>query len=787
MTKAILFYRKSLLTKLFMLVMLLVGGGNFAWGAETYLTINDGGTQSTNAHFPFYGGYANKSPLVGQYIIPKGDITSIKGNTITKIKLYFSSSSISWGTATFKVYLKEIDNETFASTPTIVSDGLTEVYSGSLAVIDKEMVVTFDKSYNYGGNNLLVSFNLTSTGTTGTVNCYCKSNTSVSGSFSNIAYQYSGYQDNIYTYGEKYLPKMTLYYETGGAPTDFTASSPSYNSTLLSWTAGGDEANWQVKYNSGEDFDPATEGTMASDDPVTTNSYTLTGLSENTTYYAYVRAYIDAVNQSDWVGPVSFTTLEQYPTPIDFALNGFTATTATFGWSNGEGTEATAWQIKYSTTKGFNPDETGTLVAANANPFTIEKLTESTTYYARLRADYGSSHYSSWNATEVEFTPSNDVNTLVNNGTDKSYYVPIAGSSVSSNENTMVKSQFIIPASSITAVRNRQITKLTFYAENSSVSWGTATFEVYLREVDYTTFSSTSFESWGTKVFNSASLSVSGNEMSIALNTPFNYKDGNLQIGIKQTGTGSSSSTTWLSVKDGGYAYLAIYGTGTGNTGTRTYYAPKVTITSVPTNTAPVQIGENGYTTFASRYSLDLTNVNLPSGLKAYKAAIDAENSKVRFTEINQTIPENTGVLLEGTAGQTYAIPVANSGTALDGNDFLVNSTGGTFTADDGYTYFGMKKATSASDALVFATFAPGSVAIPTDKAYLKVLTSSLPATSRQLVCSFGDETPTGISATQNDREKTINDEFIYNLNGQRVNMPSKGLYIVNGKKVIIK
>lgn len=755
MTKAILFYRNSLLTKLFMLVILLVGGGNFL-------------SLSAQKALPYEYGFENNNLASEGWTINAGGTTGI----------YKGSSYSHESTYSFRFYGTTDTQYLFSPELANSATGIdVSFYYNSFTAYSSR---TFNVGYSTTDTEVS-SFTWLSSDITYTADGWRQFNESFPTGTKYIAIRHTAISQYQPFYLDDFSFSVSTAYKT---PTSFALNSFTENSATFSWTAGNSETAWQFAYSTSSGFTPGTDGTTLD---ITDNPYTLTGLSENTTYYAYVRAYIDAVNQSDWVGPVSFTTLEQYPTPIDFALNGFTATTATFGWSNGEGTEATAWQIKYSTTKGFNPDETGTLVAANANPFTIEKLTESTTYYARLRADYGSSHYSSWNATEVEFTPSNDVNTLVNNGTDKSFYVPIAGSSVSSNENTMVKSQFIIPASSITAVRNRQITELTFYAENNSVSWGTATFEIYLREVDYTTFSTTSFESWGTKVFNSATLSVSDNAMHIALNTPFNYKDGNLQIGIKQTGTGSSSSTTWLSVRDGGYANLAIYGTGTGNTGTRTYYAPKVTITSVPTNTAPVQIGENGYTTFASRYSLDLTNVNLPSGLKAYKAAIDAENSKVRFTEINQTIPANTGVLLEGTAGQTYAIPVANSGTALYGNDFLVNSTGGTFTADYLYTYFGMKKATSASDALVFATFAPGSVAIPTDKAYLKVLTSSLPATSRQLVCSFDDETPTGISATQNDREKTINDEFIYNLNGQRVNKPSKGLYIVNGKKVIFK
>lgn len=46
--------------------------------------------------------------------------------------------------------------------------------------------------------------------------------------------------------------------------------------------------------------------------------------------------------------------------------------------------------------------------------------------------------------------------------------------------------------------------------------------------------------------------------------------------------------------------------------------------------------------------------------------------------------------------------------------------------------------------------------------------------------------TPTGISSVTTD-EENVKDKTVYNLNGQRVDKPSRGVYIVNGKKVIIR
>ena len=54
-----------------------------------------------------------------------------------------------------------------------------------------------------------------------------------------------------------------------------------------------------------------------------------------------------------------------------------------------------------------------------------------------------------------------------------------------------------------------------------------------------------------------------------------------------------------------------------------------------------------------------------------------------------------------------------------------------------------------------------------------------------ELVLDFGGET-TGIMSVDNG-QLTVDSSEVYNLNGQRVAQPTKGLYIVNGKKVIIK
>ena len=187
-------------------------------------------------------------------------------------------------------------------------------------------------------------------------------------------------------------------------------------------------------------------------------------------------------------------------------------------------------------------------------------------------------------------------------------------------------------------------------------------------------------------------------------------------------------------------------------------------------------IGAEGYSTFASAYPLDLTAAaQTTAGITAYKASVSG--NKVNFTAIDQTVAANTGFLLEGTAGATVKIPVAATGTAVAGNEFLVNEGGATFTADADYYYFGLMKDTD----LEFGTFDPATLAIPADKAYLKVLKTAVDGTAR-LEIVFADEATGIANINVNDNENRY-----YNLNGQRISQPTRGLYIMNGKKYVVK
>ena len=200
----------------------------------------------------------------------------------------------------------------------------------------------------------------------------------------------------------------------------------------------------------------------------------------------------------------------------------------------------------------------------------------------------------------------------------------------------------------------------------------------------------------------------------------------------------------------------------------------KTIVVTYPVTLTQVSITPaNAKSTYVTTVPLDFSAVN---GLKAYVATkAEAGSGSVTLSEVG-AVPAKTPLMLIGTAGTEYTVPVAASATAPETNLFLAGD--GT-TVFDGSTYDFILY----SDGLFYQI---GSGTVATTKAYLHCESDPRAAAqgARGLSIVFEDET-TGIGATLMNSERVNNE--VYNLNGQRVAQPTKGLYIVNGKKVVIK
>ena len=201
-------------------------------------------------------------------------------------------------------------------------------------------------------------------------------------------------------------------------------------------------------------------------------------------------------------------------------------------------------------------------------------------------------------------------------------------------------------------------------------------------------------------------------------------------------------------------------------------YLTTISVT-YPAMTTAATITSAGWATLYTDKALDFSGV---SGLTAYTAT--CSGSTVTLTPVND-VPANTGVVLKGSA-DTYYIPTTES-SSTDKGHLLGSALAATaYNAYDGYTLYVL---TQASDGVNVEFNPVTSGEIAAGKAFLKVSSgdSSL-APTLNVVFAGGT---TGIdSAVKSDE---LRDKSYYNLAGQRVAQPTKGLYIVGGKKVVVK
>ena len=192
---------------------------------------------------------------------------------------------------------------------------------------------------------------------------------------------------------------------------------------------------------------------------------------------------------------------------------------------------------------------------------------------------------------------------------------------------------------------------------------------------------------------------------------------------------------------------------------------------------AIISITDAGAATLVSPYALDFTGIE---SVKAYYASA-REGANVTFTRIEGTVAANTPLYVTGT---TTSVPVVETGDAVGGTNYLVAGTGVAVASEAGGNYnFILNK---VGDEVGFYKAANQTVAV--GKAYLSLPSDPFANGAKSLNLIFDGET-TGISdiTRLNGNGESMNDMPIYNLSGQRIAAPQKGINIVNGKKFIVK
>lgn len=242
-------------------------------------------------------------------------------------------------------------------------------------------------------------------------------------------------------------------------------------------------------------------------------------------------------------------------------------------------------------------------------------------------------------------------------------------------------------------------------------------------------------------------------------------------------------------------------------------YGKNITITKIELlkgsgryDAVAATIGTDGIATFSSSKKLDFTG----TGVTPYLAS-EIAKGKVTLTSVEKTYGY-VGYMIKGEEG-TYDIPVTADEVQYPTSylkatgDYSGNVYRSVYSDYAGggedainiktkYRYIFAKKNSGDIGFYMLATDYSRTVETNTyyyhvlgaHKAYLETTEDYTPTDpSAPLMIIFGDDGNDGTTYIEQIGDNEINDNNYYDLSGRRVAQPTKGLYIVNGKKVFIK
>ena len=186
---------------------------------------------------------------------------------------------------------------------------------------------------------------------------------------------------------------------------------------------------------------------------------------------------------------------------------------------------------------------------------------------------------------------------------------------------------------------------------------------------------------------------------------------------------------------------------------------------------AMLSVGSIGYATYCPTKPVIFEG---NEDIKAYIAK-EKSDSEVTLIQVIGAVAAGTGLVLVGDADAEMEFEVTNEGTDYSNENLMIGVTGASANIHASNLYILVQK----EDGVKFADTAANAATVPVGKAYLQAPVNS----SRILTICFSDES-TGLETV---RALTNRKVEVYNLSGQRIANPRKGLYIVNGKKAFIK
>lgn len=467
-----------------------------------------------------------------------------------------------------------------------------------------------------------------------------------------------------------------------------------------------------------------------------------------------------------------------YPVPTNISCTNIAATTATVTWD--KSAVAKKWIVEYSTDKTFESVER---IDVNESTATLASLSADQVYYVRVKAVYGTDQESDWSLVcSVEPT----TKLLVGSGNYTSDFLPFH------NWYYYGLTQQIYTAKEL-GNKAGGIMALDFFKTDDKEC--NNTIEIYLVKTDKTMFATRT--DWisvteADKVYDGKVQFESNQWTTIELTKPFDY-DGvsNLALIVynKRVDGDSYRSCDFKAFKVNDNQTLYFY-----NDNNDPTIRPTVTgKLSNAKNQLRIRMADKvtmnglGIMSYASDNVLDFSNISDLTAHYASGFTSTANNAGVLTMKQTETTPAGEGLMLKGTANETFYVPALFNLTpeALTGNNLkgLTKITEVETTEGD-YTNFIL----SQQKGVIAWYPLAAKYALKAHSAYLQLLTNDVFTGdgTRAISMEFEDGVTTGfIQIATGEAE----DGDWYGIDGIKFNQKptQRGVYINNGRKVIVK
>lgn len=468
-----------------------------------------------------------------------------------------------------------------------------------------------------------------------------------------------------------------------------------------------------------------------------------------------------------------------YPVPTNISCTNIAATTATVTWD--KSAIVKKWIVEYSTDKTF---ESAERIDVNESTATLASLSTDQVYYVRVKAVYGTDQESDW-SNVCSFEPTTKL--LVGSGDGTSRFLPF------SNWYHYGLTQQIYTAKEL-GNKAGSIMALDFFRTDDNEC--NNTIEIYLVKTDKTAFTNSS--DWisvteAEKVYDGKMQFESNQWTTIELTKPFDY-DGvsNLALIVYDK-----------NVSEDSYGDYRAFRTFKGNDNQTLYFRSdredptiRPTVTGTRSNAKnqlrirmadKVTMNGLGIMSYASDNVLDFSNISDLTAHYASGFTSTANNAGVLTMKQTETTPAGEGLMLKGTANETFYVPALFNLTpeALTGNNLkgLTKITEVETTEGD-YTNFIL----SQQKGVIAWYPLAAKYALKAHSAYLQLLTNDVFTNegTRAISMEFEDGVTTGFIQIATD---DVEDGDWYGIDGIKFNQKptQRGVYINNGRKVIVK